>query len=203
MKEEAAPEAGAGLRPEAAAVATDSGIAQDLDVHDMQQPNESAPASNVPNPEPANGLLMFDDIRPRHVDDDTGQKFLDWLARMLRNNKLPVNRQKAVIHIVKEGALVVSPRAFKEFIVFFDLFERENGTRLGTDDAVRHVQKKVEKLRQNIKNNTGMSVHTYQIAGPHRTSHVSGFLFDPITLFGHVSPPPANPLLALPPVSPL
>lgn len=202
MQEEAVPESGTGVLPEAAADMADSDSGHDLDVRGMQQPTESAPAQNASVQEPVTGLLMFDDIRPLHVDDDTGQKFLDWLARMLRNNKLPINRQDAVIHIVKEGALVVSPRAFKEFIVFFDLFERENGTRLETDNAAKHVQKKVEKLRQNIKNTTGMSVHTYQIAGPHRTSRISGFLFDPIKLFGHVTPPPANPLLSPPQTSP-
>lgn len=202
MQEDAVTESGTGVLPESAADMADLGTGQALDVSGMQKPTESAPAQNASVQLPVTGLLLFDDIRPRHVDDDTGQKFLDWLARMLRNNKLPINRQDAVIHMVKEGALVVSPRAFKEFIVFFDLFERENGTRLGTDDAAKHVQKKVEKLRQNIKNTTGMSVHTYQIVGPHRTSRISGFLFDPIILFGHITPPPANPLLAPPQASP-
>jgi integrating conjugative element relaxase (TIGR03760 family) len=153
---------------------------------------EAAPASLNPAAETMN----FDDIRPRHLDDNTGQYFMDWLSRMLRNGKLPVNRQDAVIHIVPEGALVVSPRAFKEFIAFFDLYLRENGNKLTNDEAARHVQKKVEKLRQNIKNPTGMSVHTYTISGQNKVSRVSGFLFEPLKLFGYVSPPPANPHLS-------
>ena len=136
--------------------------------------------------------LNFDDIRPRHLDDNVGQYFMDWLSRMLRHGKLSVNRQDAVIHIVPEGALVVSPRAFKDYVSFFDLYLRENGNKLTTDEAARHVQKKVEKLRLNIKNPTGMSVHTYTISGPNRTSRVSGFLFDTIKIFGHVAPPSAN-----------
>lgn len=140
--------------------------------------------------------LSFDDIRPRHLDDNIGQFFMDWLARMLRHGKLPVNRQDAVIHIVPEGALVVSPRVFKEFISFFDLYHRENGNELTNDEAARHLQKKVEKLRLNIKNTTGMSVHTYKINGPNRSSRVSGFLFDPLKIFGHVLPPQANPHLS-------
>ena len=150
----------------------------------------------VPDPRrPTSATLNFDDIRPRHLDDNTGQYFMDWLARMLRNGKLLVNRQDAVIHIVAEGALVVSPRAFKDYIAFFDLYQRENGNKLTHDEAARHVQKKVEKLRHNIKNPTGLSVHSYLINGPNRVSRVSGFLFDPIKLFGHISPPAINTLL--------
>lgn len=151
---------------------------------------ETAPVAHT-----STAALNFDDIRPRHLDDNTGQFFMDWIARMLRNGKLPVNRQDAVIHMVPEGALVVSPRAFKEYVAFFDLYHRENSNKLTNDEAARHVQKKVEKLRQNIKTPSGMSVHSYLINGPNRVSRVSGFLFDPIRLFGHVSPPAINTLL--------
>lgn len=158
-------------------------------------PAEPAPTASA-NPSPHAGETSFDDIRPQHLDDNTGQYFMDWLARMLRQGKLPVNRQDAVVHVVPEGALVVSPRAFKEFVVFFDLYCRENNSaRMTVDAAAKHVQKKVEKLRQNIKNASGMSVHAYLINGPNRVSRVSGFLFDPVRLFGHVGPPAINPLL--------
>lgn len=139
--------------------------------------------------------LAFDDIRPQHLDDNVGQNFVDWLARMLRNNKLAINRRDAVVHIVPEGALIVSPRAFKEFVTFFDLTKRSDNMIMSNDDAAKLVQKRVEKLRQNIKTPTGMSVHTYIINGQNRTSRITGFLFDPVHLFGHVTPPPANALL--------
>lgn len=166
--------------------------APDITAHQVNRHHsdheESAPAPNTSDQE----TLIFDDIRPQHLDDKTGQYFMDWLSRMVRNGKLPVNRQDAVIHIVPEGVLVVSPRAFKEYIAFFDLFYRENGNKLDLDAAAKHVQKKVEKLRLNIKNKTGMSIHNYSITGPNRSSRVSGFLFEVIKIFGHVSPPPVN-----------
>lgn len=156
-----------------------------------QKTGEAAPESTN---EDAMGLV-FDDILPKHLDDNTGQLFVDWLARMLRHGKITINRSDAIVHIVPEGALVVSPRAFKEFVTFYDLFKNGNDVRLSTNEAARHVQKKVEKLRQNIKNPTGMSIHHYLITGKNRVSRVSGFLFDPLKLFGHVTAPTINPLL--------
>ncbi|CBL45407.1 conserved hypothetical protein [gamma proteobacterium HdN1] len=143
----------------------------------------------------AKASLSFDDIRPRHIDDDIGQKFMDWLARRLRAATIPINQKDAPIHTVPEGVLVVSPRVFREFIDFFGLRHRENGTEIPIDDAIKHVQKKLEKLRQNIRSSSGMNVHTYTINGANRTSKVSGFLFDTSLLFGHVTVPPPNPLL--------
>lgn len=139
--------------------------------------------------------ITFDDIRPVHIDDDIGPKFMDWLARMLRNGKLPVNRRDALIHIVPEGMLAVSPRIFKEFCAFYDLNAKSDGTQLTSDEAGKHVQKRVEKLRKNIKTGTGMSVHVYVITGKNKTSSVNGFLFDPLAFYGHLSPPGPNPLL--------
>lgn len=145
--------------------------------------------------------MEFSDIKPCDLDDDVGQYFLDWLSRMVRSEKLPVNRQDAAIHIVQEGALVVSPRTFKEFVKFYDLKKRRDGGELSCDDAAKHVQKKVEKLRKNIKTKKGMSIHSYTVAGPNKSSRVSGFLFDPLQLYGHVSVPKCNPLLKLPEAS--
>lgn len=139
--------------------------------------------------------ISFDDIRPSHLDDEIGLKFMDWLARMLRNGKLAVNRRDASIHIVPEGMLAVSPRIFKEFCSFYDLNAKSDGTSLNSDEAARHVQKRVEKLRKNIKTSTGMSVHVYVISGKNRISSVNGFLFDPISFYGHIAPPAPNPLL--------
>lgn len=142
--------------------------------------------------------LTFDDIRPKDLDDETGQKFIDWLSRMVRNGKLPINRQDAVVHMVVLGVLVISPRTFKDYVAFFDLFNRTNGTQLSLDEAALYVQKKVEKLRINVKTATGMSIHTYQICGPNRTSRVSGFIFEPLKIFGHVKPPKINDVLRIP-----
>lgn len=138
--------------------------------------------------------LGFDDIRPATLDDNTGQCFMDWVARMVRHDKLTINRKDAMVHIVPEGVLLVSPRIFKEFVAFFDLYRR-NELVLSADDAAKQVQKRVEKLRQNIKTAKGMSVHSYIINGSNRVSRITGFLFEPVRIFGPVTPPPCNELL--------
>lgn len=160
--------------------------------------SETAPPTQNPTSatETTSGL-NFEDIKPSNLDDNTGQYFMDWLSRMIKYEKLRVNARNALIHTVPEGILVVSPAAFKEFVTHFDVFRRQDDSLLTLNDAAKVVQKKVEKLRKNIRTSKGMAIHTYYVNGKNRQSRISGFLFDTITIYGELKPPAPNSHISL------
>ena len=49
-------------------------------------------------------------------DPDIAQHFLDWVRAGARDGEIFFNRRDALVHIVKEGALLVSPVSFKKFV---------------------------------------------------------------------------------------
>lgn len=142
---------------------------------------------------------------PKHMtlDDPTMAKhFLDWVKAGLRENRIMVNRSDALLHVVKEGVLIVSPLAFKLFVRQFGLVEnsedpKEQGKR--ETQAATKIQKLLErsmtkeKLHRKTKN--GMNIHSYLVQGDHKESKIKGWLLPLTAIYGDGPAPEPNPAL--------
>ncbi|MBN2907822.1 MAG: TraI domain-containing protein, partial [Rhodobacteraceae bacterium] len=56
------------------------------------------------------------DTRTPSDTDDLGARFLAWVRENVHNGALPVNTPEALVHVVSEGVLLVSPALFKTYI---------------------------------------------------------------------------------------
>ena len=104
-----------------------------------------------------------------------------------------------MIHIVKEGLLLVSPRIFQKYIEDYNLAEtvediEKQPSETKEKRAFKLVQKKLEKSKLNIKAKNKMNIHMYKINGQNKTSKIRGFLV-PSSLIYDGEPPAINPVL--------
>ncbi len=129
-------------------------------------------------------------------DPDLAHYFLDWLRTGIRDGKIASNRRDALVHVVKEGALIVSPLSFKKFAHEKNLFNADNNE----NDACKKVQNKLEKMMRKTKlhkkTTSGMNIHTYLVQGPKRETKLKGWLLPVPTVYGDIKPPDVNPALA-------
>ena len=93
-----------------------------------------------------------------HYDNDAGMQFLTWLREGLGSGQLAINAVNARVHVVKEGLLLVSPGIFKDY-------DRKQWA---------HVQKRFQKLKLNLRTESGENIHTYVAQG--QRSLIKGFL---------------------------
>ena len=139
--------------------------------------------------EPSTAISIFQDEIVDH--------FIQWLRYSIETKGVQVNNAKAVIHIVKEGVLLVSPRVFQKYVSYYDFHQQLDPS---ADDsstqtrAFKMIQKRLQKTGLNIKANNGANVHIYEIVGPRKTSNIIGYLLPTEILF-EKSPPPVNALL--------
>jgi integrating conjugative element relaxase (TIGR03760 family) len=135
-------------------------------------------------------------------DPDMAQYFLNWVKAGLRENRIMVNRSDALLHVVKEGLLIVSPKAFKLFVRQFDLVENcEDPQELAKCEtqAATKIQKKLErsmaKEKLHRKTKKGLNIHTYLVQGEHKESKIRGWLLPIATVYGDGPAPNPNPAL--------
>ncbi|WP_287599992.1 MobH family relaxase [Thiothrix sp.] len=115
--------------------------------------------------------------------DDTGERFLHWLSEGLRNGQHPVNTTEAFLHTVKEGVLLVSPRAFKLF----------------APDNWDYVQKRFTKLKLHKPAPNDSNIWLYHVRGEKKSGMVRGFLIsNPLETLGVAYLPTPNKSLSLP-----
>jgi hypothetical protein len=129
-------------------------------------------------------------------DPDIAHYFLDWLRCGLREGKILVNRRDALVHIVKEGVLIVSPLSFKQFIRKNEwLIDKEHNEL----DVIRRIQNRLQKImaqaKLHQKTAKGLNIHTYEVQGPNKTTKIRGWLLPPSSLFGDRKPPDINSML--------
>jgi integrating conjugative element relaxase (TIGR03760 family) len=166
---------------------------------DEQEPTSSSdhkPAPNSPqNARDAPKSLSLD-------DSDIGLHFLNWIKSGLQENRIMVNRSDALLHTVKEGVLIVSPKAFKLFARQFSLVESSDEpkerARLETQAATK-IQKRLERLmskdKLHRKTKNGMNIHTYLVQGEHKESKIRGWLLPISVIYGDGQAPEPNPVL--------
>ena len=115
--------------------------------------------------------------------DDTGERFLHWLSEGLRTGQHPVNTTEAFLHTVKEGVLLVSPRAFKLF----------------APDNWEYVQKRFTKLKLHKPAPNDSNIWLYHVRGEKKSGMVRGFLIsNPLETLGVAYLPTPNKSLSLP-----
>ncbi|OQX05414.1 MAG: hypothetical protein BWK73_33650 [Thiothrix lacustris] len=115
--------------------------------------------------------------------DDTGERFLHWLSEGLRTGQHPVNTTEAFLHTVKEGVLLVSPRAFKLF----------------APDNWDYVQKRFTKLKLHKPAPNDSNIWLYHVRGEKKSGMVRGFLIsNPLETLGVAYLPTPNKSLSLP-----
>ncbi|MGD8940395.1 MAG: MobH family relaxase, partial [Gammaproteobacteria bacterium] len=118
-------------------------------------------------------------------DPDIAHYFLDWLRCGLRDGKILVNRRDALVHIVKEGVLIVSPLSFKKYILKHDWLIDNKHNEL---DVIRRIQNRLQKImvqaKLHQKTAKGLNIHTYEVHGPNKTTKIRGWLLPPSSLFG-------------------
>ncbi|TVR84535.1 MAG: relaxase, partial [Rhodospirillales bacterium] len=95
-----------------------------------------------------------------------------WLTDGIRERRLELNQVGALVHVVPEGLLLVSPRIFKVYA--------------GTDpESGRHweyVQRRLLRKRWHRVHARGRGIFEYQVSGERKTSRLKGIvLTDPTT----------------------
>lgn len=163
---------------------------KDIDV--MQPPYEAAPPQPEENlPEPiqqsaAPASFALDDPYIAHY-------FLNWVRCGIRDGKIYTNRSTALIHIVKEGVLIVSPLAFKDFIRSHPFLlasgKDENKITVIIQDKLKRMMVMANFHRQTEK---GLNIHTYRITGANKTTTVRGWLLPVSAIYGDMKPPGIN-----------
>jgi hypothetical protein len=166
-------------------------------------PNESAP----PNEE-TEYLEDFDEERGGPVEQfrttdpalaqasEAARRFIGWVQQGLSEGTLRVNEAGALVHFVKEGMLLVSPRIFREFAKRFG----EDGNRgpanaPGEPDIGKLIQRQVLRAGWHLRADKGINILTFQVMhGDRAVSRLSGVVIRNPARF--VNPvPPINPLL--------
>jgi integrating conjugative element relaxase (TIGR03760 family) len=154
-------------------VASTSQQAVPVPAHKPATPTNTVPATKVCLPE-ATG---------NPDSDDTGERFLHWLSEGLRTGQHPVNTTEAFLHTVKEGVLLVSPRAFKLF----------------APDNWDYVQKRFTKLKLHKPAPNDSNIWLYHVRGEKKSGMVRGFLIsNPLETLGVAYLPTPNKSLSLP-----
>ncbi len=149
----------------------------------------STPETIVPEPTPPSAAPTSFTLD----DPDIAHYFLDWLRRGLRDGKIYTNRSTALIHIVKEGVLIVSPLAFKNFIrshpCLLESGKNEDKITVIIQDKLKRMMTMANFHRQTEK---GLNIHSYQINGANKTASVRGWLLPVAALYGEMTPPAMN-----------
>jgi len=128
-------------------------------------------------------------------DPDIAKHFITWIKEGLQERDIQVNNSKALVHVVKEGALIVTPIAFKKFIW-------ENELNAGGGNINKQMTRIQDRLKTNMekkklhrRTKSGLNIHTYQINGDSKSAKIKCWLLPIKTLFGDSKPPSINPVL--------
>lgn len=138
------------------------------------------------------------DVQYDLEDPDVAQHFLDWIRAGIRDGKIFVNRSDALVHIVKEGALIVSPKTFKQFVkthnlVDYDKTKNKNEAETHAATALqRKLTKMMSKAKLHRKTQKGLNIHTYLIQGKEREVRIKGWLLPISAVYGDAKPPSPN-----------
>ena len=124
------------------------------------------------------------DIAPAHEFqvDNLGGQFLNWVITGLQNRSLDYNNPGTRVHVVAEGVLLVSPGIFQDYVQQRHITE-----------SWEVVQKKFLKLGIHERNDDGLNVHQYRIAGKHHRANIMAILLTDRSLLFKTGMPSPNP----------
>ena len=128
-------------------------------------------------------------------DPDIAKHFITWIKEGLQERKIQINNSKALVHVAKEGALIVTPIAFKKFIW-------ENKLNVGGSNINKQMTRIQDRLKTNMekkklhrRTKSGLNIHTYLINGDLKSAKIKCWLLPIKTIFGDSKPPSINPVL--------
>lgn len=95
---------------------------------------------------------------------DLPRKMLSWLQRGLVEKTILINNPVALVHILEDGVFLVSPGIFKDFCRVH-----------GLDESCHlEISRGFDRLKNNIKTDAGMNIHSYWAVGTSRAGKVAG-----------------------------
>ncbi|MCK4708185.1 MAG: DNA-binding domain-containing protein, partial [Gammaproteobacteria bacterium] len=128
-------------------------------------------------------------------DPDIAKHFITWIKEGLQERKIQVNNSKALVHVVKEGALIVTPIAFKKFIWENKLNSGGGNINKQMTRIQDRLKTSMEKKKLHRRTKSGLNIHTYQINSDSKSSKIKCWLLPVTTIFGNSKPPSINPIL--------
>lgn len=159
---------------------------KELEKNEVDEQLDSKPIYQKPSKLPEN--LKLD-------DPNIARHFIIWLQEGLQERKIQVNNNKALVHVVKEGALIVTPIAFKKFLWENKLNNEGDNINKQVTRIQDRLKKTMEKKKLHRRTKFGVNIHTYQINGNTKVSKIKCWLLPIKTVFGETKPPAINPIL--------
>jgi hypothetical protein len=123
-------------------------------------------------------LPMYQGITIR--TENIGKMFFNWLKKGLIERTILINTPVALVHIVEEGILLLSPGLFKDFCVKHQMPESDH----------RPLSRKFDNLKLGIKTEQRLMIHTFWAVGENRAGKVSGRLIPHHHVYGNDYPVP-------------
>jgi hypothetical protein len=128
-------------------------------------------------------------------DPDIARHFITWIQEGLRERKIQVNNAKALVHVVKEGVLIVTPIAFKKFLWDTKLHKEGENINKQVTRIQDRLKANMEKKKKHRRTKAGINIHTYQINGDTKTTNIKCWLLPVKTIFTDSTPPSINSVL--------
>jgi integrating conjugative element relaxase (TIGR03760 family) len=128
-------------------------------------------------------------------DPDIARHFITWIKEGLQERKIQVNNSKALVHIVKEGVLIVTPIAFKKFIWDNKLNIDGGNINKQMTRIQDRLKTNMEKKKLHRRTKSGLNIHTYQINADSKSAKIKCWLLPVKVIFGDSKPPSINPVL--------
>ena len=117
--------------------------------------------------------------------NDPVDAFFDWLRDGIKTGVIKTNQPKARVHIVNEGAALMTPGIFQDFAQSQD-----------NPSDWTAIQKKVLKKNWHVRDEKGLNVLKYQVKGANKSTTVNVILFEDVSrIFEDSKPPSCNPHL--------
>jgi hypothetical protein len=112
--------------------------------------------------------------------ENIGRMFFNWLKKGLVERTILINTPVALVHIVEDGVLLLSPGLFKDFCLKHGMPETDH----------KPLSRKFDKLKLCTKNEQGLFIHTLWAVGNTRAGKVSGRLIPHHQIYGDGYPIP-------------
>lgn len=123
-------------------------------------------------------LPMYKDITIQ--TENIGRMFFNWLKKGLIEKTILINTPVALVHIVEDGILLLSPGLFKDFCLKHGMPETDH----------KPLSRKFDNLKLGVKNDKGLLIHTLWAVGSTRAGRVSGRLIPHHHIFSDGYPVP-------------
>lgn len=161
--------------------------------HEAAAPTCQAQPAAQPAPAPAVKIILSD-ARLGLDAPDLGEQFLSWVRAGLADQGIQVNKKTAMVHVLPQGVILLSPAIFKAYLRHYGLAAADEET---LTKQYKRVQTRVQKLGQHLRTDKQKNVHTVRVSGQHRESKLWGWLFPPSVFYGDQPPPATNTHLSL------